>query len=198
MIGCSGDDTSSSAATSLAATSTTTDVPADDPADDQTDGSIADSSMPTTAPMTTEPAEPPEGGGTATGALGDADIQLETEEGTIQIGVAEVPDGVSGTFPIPADLDVQLSSATETDFGFSGVSAMGIAELAAFYEVGLIEAGYEITARQDVEGVLAVYTFERAAESGQVAISSAPGGAGSSVIVTIGDGTSATEASLGD
>jgi hypothetical protein len=45
--------------------------------------------------------------------------------------------------------------------------------------------------------VLAVYTFERPGEFGQVAISAAPGGAGSSVIVTIGDGTSATESSIG-
>ena len=148
---------------------------------------------------TTQPStggdDPPDGGGTATGALADADVVVETDEGTIQIGVADVPDGVSATFPIPADLDVQLSSATDTDFGFSGVSAGSVDELAAFYVEGLELAGYQITARQEIAGTLAVYTFERAEEFGQVAISSAPGGGGSSVLVTIGDGTSRTEVS---
>lgn len=140
---------------------------------------------------------PPEGGGMATGALGDADVEVVTDAGTIQIGVAEVPAGVSDTFPIPDDLDVQLSSATGTDFGFSGVSAMAVADLATFYENGLIAAGYEITARQEIVGVLAVYTFERGQEAGQVAISEAPGSAGSSVLVTIGDGSSLTAISVG-
>ncbi len=150
--------------------------------------------VPTTQ-SSTGAGDPPDGGGTATGALADADVVVETDEGTIQIGVADVPDGVSTTFPIPADLDVQLSSATDTDFGFSGVSAGSVDELAAFYVEGLELAGYEITARQEIAGTLAVYTFERAAEFGQVAISSAPGGGGSSVLVTIGDGTSRTEVS---
>lgn len=121
---------------------------------------------------------------------------METDEGTIQIGQAVVPDGVSDSFPIPPDLVVELSSATATDFGFSGVSSLSIAELAAFYEEGLAAAGYEITQRQEIAGVLSVYTFEREIEMGQVAISEAPGGNASSVLVTIGDGTSATESSL--
>lgn len=159
--------------------------------------------VPTTVGPTTTATSPstttvPEGGGRQTGPLEDADVQIETEEGTIQIGVAEVPAGVSGDFPIPSDLDVQLSSATDTDFGFSGVSAMTVAELAEFYASALPDAGYEITDRQQAEGVLAVYSFERAGEQGQVAISSAPGGTGSSVLVTIGDGSSRTEVSGGD
>jgi hypothetical protein len=75
---------------------------------------------------------------------------------------------------------------------------MTVAELAEFYDTELAAAGYAITDRQEVDGVLAVYTFERADEQGQVAISSAPGGNGSSVLVTIGDGTTVTEVSLGD
>lgn len=164
---------------------------------------VPDASVASTVPDTTDGASTtvtstvPEGGGTATGALEDADVQIETDTGTIQIGVAEVPAGVSPTFPIPDDLDVQLSSATDTDFGFSGVSARSIAELAEFYDVELTAAGYVITTRQETPGLLAVYTFERNDEYGQVAISSAPG-SGTSVLVTIGDGTTRTEAAVGD
>lgn len=140
---------------------------------------------------------PPGTGGTATGALEDADAQIETDTGTIQIGVAEVPAGVSPTFPIPDDLDVQLSSSTDTDFGFSGVSTRSIAELAEFYDAELAAAGYVISTRQETPGVLAVFAFERDDEFGQVAISSAPG-SGTSVLVTIGDGTTRTEAAVDD
>ncbi len=159
------------------------DQPATDPAPASTEGVQAGDP--------TRPRPAPEGGGTATGALSDADVQIVTDEGVVQIGVAEVPSGVSADFPIPADLRVELSSSTGSDFGFSGVSGLEIDELAAFYEAGLGAAGYAITARQEVSGVLAVFSFERVGETGQVAISEAPGGAGTSVLVAIADTDSA-------
>lgn len=211
IVGCTGDDDAGDAPPASPSTGTSATTPStideslDDEADDDTDEdtdegaatastSISSSTAATSVPPSSG-VDPAEGGGTATGALADADVVVETDEGTIQIGVAEVPDGVSDTFPIPADLEVQLSSATETDFGFSGISAGSVDELAEFYVEELELAGYEITGRQEIAGTLAVYTFERDAEFGQVAISSAPGGGGSSVLVTIGDGTSRTEVS---
>lgn len=194
IVGCSSGGVDDAATPTTTIDKVTT-VPSTAPA-----STVATAPTVPTAPENTlaasTPTTIPEGGGTATGALEDADVQIETEEGTIQIGVAEVPVGVSDTFPLPADLDVQLSSATETDFGFSGVSTMTVADLTEFYDAAMVEAGYTITERQVVEGVVAVYTFERADEQGQVAISTEPGGLGSSVLVTIGDGTTVTEATF--
>ena len=150
---------------------------------------------PTRAPAPTPTPQPervepePGSGGQPTGSLDEADIEIETDEGTIQIGEAEVPDGVDAAFPLPDDFEVQLSSETEDQFGFSGVTAMSLEQLKAFYAEGLIAAGYEIVATQEVEGVLAVYSFEGDGVEGDVALSEEPGGDGSSILVTIGAGS---------
>ena len=145
------------------------------------------------------PPQPADSAGEATGPLDDADLELESDEGTVQIGGdAEVPDNVNEAFPIPEDFEVQIASAAGEDAGFSGVTALSIDELIAFYTEGLEAAGYEITDRQEIEDTLAVYAFERGDEEGQVAISEAPGGAASSVLVTISSGIEAFTFDLSD
>ena len=145
------------------------------------------------------PPQPDESAGESTGPLGEADVELESDEGSVQIGGdAEVPDNVSETFPIPADFEVQIASSAGEDAGFSGVTAMSIDDLITLYSEGLTAAGYEITEVQEIPGTLAVYGFERGEESGQVAVSEAPGGAGSSVLVTISSGVEAFTVDFGD
>jgi hypothetical protein len=169
----------------------------DDSAPDST-ADVAPSSVPAgtveTTPRTTELEEQP----TSTdfdralpegeepevlGPLGETEVEIETENGVIQIGVAEVPASVASTFPLPEDLTVQIASEDGDASGFSGVSQLLFDELIDFYEVSLAEAGYEVERSQFVADVVAVFDFTGPDGSGQVAISSAPGG-GRSVLVT--------------
>jgi hypothetical protein len=117
------------------------------------------------------------------GPLGETEAEFETEDGLVQIGSAEVPEAVADSFPIPDDIEVQLSSQAGTEGGFSGVTDMTFDELVAFYESELPAAGYELDRSQFVDGVVAVYDFAGTDGTGQLAISSAPGG-GHSVLVT--------------
>ena len=131
---------------------------------------------------------PEEGNTTETfGPLGETDAEFETEDGTLQIGSGDVPE-VAAAFPVPEDLDVQLANETQTDVGFSGVTAMEFAELIAFYEEGLPAAGFEILSADVTDDVFAVFTFESETQVGQVAISQAPGFDGWTVLVNLGDG----------
>ncbi len=117
------------------------------------------------------------------GPLGETEAEFETEDGVVQIGAADVPDAVADSFPIPDGIEVQLSSQVGAEAGFSGVTDMSFDELVTFYEMELPAAGYEFDRSQFVDGVVAVYDFEGPDGSGQLAISSAPGG-GHSVLVT--------------
>ena len=117
------------------------------------------------------------------GPLGETDAEFETEDGLVQIGSAEVPDAVADSFPLPDGIEVQLSSQAGAQAGFSGVTDRSFDELVAFYELELPAAGYDFDRSQFVDGVVAVYDFEGPDGSGQLAISSAPGG-GHSVLVT--------------
>ena len=128
--------------------------------------------------------ELPEGGEPQVlGPLGQTDAEFETEGGGVSVGDAEVPDAVSASFPVPDGLDVQLASQVGDAAGFSGVTDLGFDALVAFYDTEFPAAGYESTRSQFVDGVIAVYDFDGPDGSGQVAISSAPGG-GHSVLVT--------------
>lgn len=120
---------------------------------------------------------------TVLGPLGATDAEFETDDGLIQIGSADVPDAVADSFPIPDDVDVQLASQTGTQAGFNGVTDLTFVELVSFYENELPAAGYEVERSSFVDGVVAVFDFEGADGSGQLAISSAPGG-GHSLLVT--------------
>lgn len=117
------------------------------------------------------------------GPLGSTEVELDTGEGTVQIGSGEVPDVVAEGFPVPDDLTVQLSTDVGDQAGFSGVSQQSFDELVELYRTGLPAAGYEVTEDQFVAGRLAVFSFDGPDGSGSVVISSAPGG-GQSVLVT--------------
>ena len=117
------------------------------------------------------------------GPLGETDLEIETENGVIQIGSAEVPASVASTFPLPDDLTVQISSVDGDASGFSGVTQLTFDEVIDLYEIELPEAGYQVERAQYVDGVVAVLDFAGPDGSGQIALSSAPGG-GRSVLVT--------------
>lgn len=117
------------------------------------------------------------------GPLGETEAEFETEDGRVQIGSGDVPDAVADSFPIPDGLVVQLSSQEGTQAGFSGVTDTAFDELVAFFESELPAAGYDLEPSRFVDGVVAVYDFESPDGSGQLAISSAPGGS-HSVVVT--------------
>lgn len=117
------------------------------------------------------------------GPLGQADVAIEADDGSVQIGSATVPAAVDGGFPLPDDLEVQIASQDGDVAGFSGVSALTFEELVDFYATELPAAGYEVEPGQFVDGVVAVYDFTGVGGTGQLAISSAPGG-GRSVLVT--------------
>jgi len=117
------------------------------------------------------------------GPLGETEVEFETEDGVVQIGAADVPDVVPNDFPIPDGLEIQISSQTGATAGFSGVTELSFSDLVAFYDLELEAAGYVSTQTRLVDGVVAVYEFEGTEGSGNVAISSAPGG-GRSVLVT--------------
>jgi hypothetical protein len=136
---------------------------------------------------------PVDGGGVALGPLGETDVDVETDAGTVQIGTADVPAGVDPEFPLPDDLDVQLASETPTDLGFSGVTSIGIDALVDFYANELPLAGYTVTGTQLIEGVLGVFTFEGRGQFGQVAISETPGASTTTLLVTLGDGVGQEE-----
>lgn len=120
---------------------------------------------------------------TVLGPLGQTDAEFETDDGLVQVGSADVPDSIADSFPIPDDLQVQLSSQAGAQAGFSGVTAMAFGALVTFYETELAAAGYDVERTQFVDGVVAAYDFAGSDGSGQLAISSAPGG-GHSVLVT--------------
>ncbi len=56
------------------------------------------------------------------GPLGETDVEFDTDDGSVQIGEAEVPGVVDDDFPIPGGLDIQLASASGDDAGFIGVT----------------------------------------------------------------------------
>jgi hypothetical protein len=117
------------------------------------------------------------------GPIGATEAEFETDDGLVQIGAAEVPELVAASFPLPDDLEVQISSQVGAAAGFSGVSELSFVDLVEFYEVEFPAAGYEAQRSQFVDGVVAVIEFAGPDGSGEVAISSAPGG-GRSVLVT--------------
>ena len=152
-----------------------------------------ESSSPATSRPTTTPAAPtstdfgrtlPEGDESEVlGPLGETDVVVETEDGSVQIGSAAVPESIDGQFPLPDDFDVQIASEEGEVSGLSGVSSLSFEDLVDFYAAELPAAGYAVDAGQFVEGVVAVYDFAGSQGAGQLAISSAPGG-GHSVLVT--------------
>lgn len=118
------------------------------------------------------------------GPLGSTEIELDTGDGTVQIGAADVPDLIPAAFPRPADLVVQIASGTEASAGFTGVSRLEFDELVQLYREGLLAAGYELLDDTVTPGSLAVFAFDGPDSSGDVVLSTPAPGGGTSVIVT--------------
>lgn len=177
---CSGGSDEATPPTSVGAPATV--------ADDEPSTTIVAETEPATESDTTLPPSQAGDDAKSLGPLEDNDLEIETDEGLLQIGDAEVPPGLPAAFPLPADLSIQLATETATDLGFSGTTPSAFDELAAFYASELPAAGYAITSTETVEGVFIAYGFDGADGTGQVAISRSPGGATRTILVTFGDG----------
>lgn len=205
IVGCDGDDGSDAAAPTtvedsgapVPSSSTVNTaggtVPAAESEPDEA-GSPSPTTVPQPVPGATDavdrPPVPDGSGGESLGPLGSTDVELETEEGTVQIGDADVPELAAG-FPVPDGLDVQLASETGTDAGFSGVAPESVASYADFYRSALPDAGYDITSERqpgaddDADPSVVLFTFESDDRMGDIVIAQAPGGTDTSIIVTI-------------
>ena len=127
--------------------------------------------------------EQPATGGQSTGPLGSTVLDLDTDEGSVQIGEGEVPESMSG-LPQPDGLRVELASSTTEAAGFSAVATQSVGELADFYRQQLVDAGYRIVGDEAPTSKVVLLRFEGDDGSGDVALSDAPGAAGTTVIVT--------------
>ena len=126
--------------------------------------------------------ELPETGGQSTGPLGSTVVDLDTDEGSVQIGEGEVPESMSD-LPLPEGLRIELASSTTEDAGFSGVATQSVGELAAFFRERLPNAGYRIVSDEAPTATVVLLGFEGEDGSGDLALSEAPGAAGTIVIV---------------
>jgi hypothetical protein len=126
----------------------------------------------------------PEAGGKSTGPLGQTSLALESDAGSLQIGTGTVPPAAVG-FPLPEDFQVQLASETDDAAGFSGVSALSVDEVAEFYRSALPDASYAIVNDRSPSDGIVLMSFEGAGTSGDLAVSGAPSGDGTTIIVTI-------------
>lgn len=166
----------------------TGEAPPDDDASAEVSGEPTTQPTPVPSPLSDLDREPPAAGEgpESTGPIGSTELEIETDEGTVQIGGGDVPAGADA-FPLPDDFVLQLGSETETDLGFSGTTALGFAELVDFYDAGLVFAGYEITRRQVQGETFAVFEFESADQVGQVALSTTPGEDSRTILVAIAE-----------
>jgi hypothetical protein len=127
--------------------------------------------------------EQPVTGGESTGPLGQTVLELDTGDGSVQIGEGEVPASMA-ELPVPDDLLVELSSSTDDAAGFSGVSEQSVEDLAKFYREELASAGFRLVSDDTPAASITVLSFEGESGSGGVALSEAPRGAGTTVIMT--------------
>lgn len=130
------------------------------------------------------PTQQPASGGESTGPLGETELQIETDDGELQIGGGEIPESASA-FPLPDDFELQLASETSTATGFSGVSAQPVDELADFFRASLPAAGFDITDDSAPTPAIVTLAFTGTDSEGDLALSEAPGSAGTTVIVTL-------------
>jgi hypothetical protein len=118
------------------------------------------------------------------GPLGSNEVQIDTDEGSVQIGSGTIPP-TAAAVPAPADLRVELATEASGSAGYSGTSQQSVAELGDFYAAALPAAGFEITEDRPA-GSSRFIAFRRDDGVGQIAISEEPGGSGSTVIVAYG------------
>ncbi|MDW3212576.1 MAG: hypothetical protein R8G01_01150 [Ilumatobacteraceae bacterium] len=202
LSGCDGDDGAAGVPPSAPSSSvdersggTETGAPPTPAPADVAPTSSSTVAAPTTvvpAPIpTSEVAVPADGaGGESLGPLGSTDVELTSEDGSVQIGSADLP-GLADGFPLPEGTELELASETTTDAGFSGVAPGTVLDQADFYREALPAAGFTIldeqrpTGADDPDPAVVLFTFESDEREGELAITSAPGGDGASIIVTI-------------
>lgn len=87
----------------------------------------------------TEKAIEAESGGDANVDIGkDGKVQIDTEDGSLSIGTGEIPDSWPSDVPLPEDLDIVSSLATQDGSILAGSTAsMNDAEVMEFYEEAL-------------------------------------------------------------
>ena len=110
-----------------------------DAADEASPGIDTDEPNPTPVPGTPfdldrPPVDPEQGSAETFGALGETEAEFETDEGSVQIGSGDVPAGAAD-FPVPPDLEIELASETESDLGFSGLTALSSPKVTVFSAV---------------------------------------------------------------
>ena len=206
LSGCEGDDGETGAATPTTATSVpsvrdvappTAPPPTAPLSGDDSNGDAdpattppSNTSGPSTGPPDAGTDPPPDSGPESLGPLGSTEVDLTSEDGTVQIGSADLP-GLADGFPLPEGTALELASETTTDAGFSGVAPGSVLEQADFFREALPAAGFTIiderrpTGDDDPDPAVVLFSFETADRDGELAITSAPGGDGSSIIVTI-------------
>ncbi len=155
----------------------------DSPMPDATDDSPPVTQLSPAAQEELGALEQPATGGESTGPLGQTVLELDTGDGSVQIGEGEVP-ALMAELPVPDDLLVELSSSTDGAAGFSGASEQSVEDLADFYREELATAGFRLVSDDTPAASITVLSFEGESGSGDVALSGAPSGAGTTVIMT--------------
>lgn len=122
-------------------------------------------------------------GGESLGPLGETELDIETDDGRVQIGTAELP-ALASAVPLPDGLELLLASETEADATYSGESSATSAELLGFYETALPDAGFDVTDVERASDSVAVLRFSGDGLDGEVVLSDAPSG-GTTVIVAV-------------
>jgi hypothetical protein len=100
-------------------------------------------------------------------------MDVTTDEGRVQVGTGEVPDGAAGV-PLPDDFAVDLASETATDLGFSGTTALPFDEVVEFYRELLPAAGFEVTDGATAPGAFQILDVTDGEWTGNVLIASSP------------------------
>ena len=129
----------------------------------------------------------PEGeGGESIGPLGETELEVETDEGTVQIGTGEVPTGAAEV-PLPDDFEVLLASETETDLGVTGTTALPFEDVVAFFDEALPTAGFEVTERTVQPGVFARFEVDAPPRAGDVLVSTTPGSDDTTITIALAE-----------
>ncbi|MEM8704865.1 MAG: hypothetical protein AAGE98_00295 [Actinomycetota bacterium] len=190
LAGCSDDGSSDDAQPA-----STTSAPAETAADDEVTTTTTTTTTTTIAPEDVEPLDEEaldidrefssDSEAESLGPIGTTETTIPTDEGEVSIGGGDIPD-LAAEVPVPPGFEVQLTTEVEGEAGYSGRVDGELADLIAFYEAALPEAGFEIVERQSVPGVLEVFSVEGPLV-GDIVISEEPGGAGWSILAGLAE-----------
>ncbi len=177
VVGCSGGESGEPSATQDETASSPGSV--SPPAAPTTEENDPPASVPPPAVTLPEGDEP-----VSLGPLGGTELELATADGVVELGRASIPDLIPPSFPLPADLTVQLATTNGMQAGLSGSTQRGFDDLVEFYRDGLTDSGYETDEVRSIDGMIAVFRFDGPDGIGEVAISPTPGGSSYDILVT--------------